>query len=217
MTSYSRLKRTCLFEGMEETEIQSILECLSAQRRQYDKGEVLFHAGDTSQRIGVVLSGSVHFTKEDYWGNRLLLSRIGEAEVFGEAYAGLHSGFAFDITAAEKTQILFLDLNRVLTSCPKACQFHQRLIRNLLTLLACKNMELTKKVDVLSQRTVRSKLMEYLSTQARLQRCVSFDIPFNRQQLADYLAVDRCSMTVELGKMQKEGILRFEKNHFTLL
>ncbi len=217
MISYQKLKCSQLFSGMSERELEQILHCLSAQARTYGKGEFLFHSGDAARDIGVVLEGSLHLSQEDYWGNRSLLARVGEYEAFGETFACRKAPFSFDIVAAQECRVLFLDVERVLTSCSNACQFHQRLVRNLLTLLAEKNLELSQKAEVLAQRTIRSKLMEYLSGQARRRHAVSFDIPFNRQQLADYLSVDRSAMTVELGKMAREGILRFEKNHFELL
>lgn len=217
MSSFVRLKHTRLFHGLVPTEIDSILHCLSAREQRYAKGTYLFHEGDSIHEVGIVTEGSLHLIKEDYWGNRALLSRIGEGEAFAEVFACLDTPLTFEVLAAEESQILFVDVHRMLTSCSIACPFHQRLMHNFLSLLAEKNRELAQKVDVLAQRSIRSKLMAYLSMQAKIHQAVSFSIPFTRQQLADYLGIDRSAMTVELGKMVREGILRMEKNHFELL
>lgn len=212
-----KLKYTSLFHHMSLEDIDSVLTCLSAQRRYYKKAEPVFYSGDTLSNIGIVMSGSLHIMKEDYWGNSALIARIGQGEVFGEVFASLNAPIGFDIKAAQDSEVLFVGLNKILTVCPSSCHFHQRLLKNLITLLAEKNLELTKKTDILSQRSIRSKLLEYLFLQKQFHGSNCFDIPFNRQQLADYISVDRSSMTVELSKMQKEGILRFYKNHFELL
>lgn len=214
---YTKLRHTRLFQNIKPEEISAILGCLQAQCREYPKGAFVFQRDDVLQEIGIVIKGSIHLTKEDYWGRQSLLARIDEYGMFGEAFASLKTPLTFDAAAARDTSVLFLNISRILKSCSNTCQFHQRLIQNLFILLAEKNLELSNKASVLSQRSIRSKLMEYLSSQAALHRSFSFTIPFNRQQLADYLSVDRSSMTVELRKMEKEKILRFEKNHFELL
>lgn len=211
------LTQVSLFEGMDPQEIDAILDCLSAQKRTYAKGETIFSMGQSVGEIGVVLTGSVHLLRVDYWGRQSLLHRIGALETFGEAFASLGSGLRFDVIAAEESEVLFLNVERVLTTCSAACRFHHRLIRNLLTLLAAKNLELTKKLDLLSQRSTRGKLMEYLSAQAALHGSAVFEIPFNRQQLADYLSVERTAMTTELSRMVQEGILRVDRRRFELL
>ena len=214
---HNKLKQNRLFSAMSASEIKSILGCLSAKRRQYQKGSIVFYSGDVIREIGIILSGSLHLISEDFLGNSSLISRIAENDVFGEVFAGLSLPLSFDVVAAQDCDILFLDINRVLTSCSSSCRFHQRLIKNLMELIAQKNLELSKKVEILSQRTIRKKLLKYLSSQKLSHGSGSFDIPFNRQQLADYLSVDRSSMTVELCKMRDEGLLRFNKNHFELL
>lgn len=217
MLSYGKLKHTPLFQGMLEFEAREILVCLSPRHKHYAKGDVLFQAGDIIKDIGLVLTGSIHLTKEDYWGNQALLARIGEYELFGETFACLQEALPFTILATEESEVLFFHVDRILTSCSSACRYHQRLIRNLLTLSSEKNLQLAQKIDLLSQRTIRNKLLTYLSEEARKRQAISFNIPFTRQQLADYLSVDRSAMTVELGKLAKAGIIRFERNHFELL
>lgn len=200
-----------------EAEMEPMLKCLSAASRSYQKGECVFWRGERITSVAMLLEGCIHIRKEDYWGNLSILNEISEGEVFGEVYACLgNDEILNDAVAVKPSVVLFLDINRILTMCPSSCRFHARLIRNLLSVIASKNKMLTQKLEHISQRTTREKLLSYLSEQSLRAGCPSFDIPFNRQQLADYLSVDRSAMSNELCKMRDEGILLFEKNHFTL-
>lgn len=207
-----------LFAGISKEDIDSMLSCLSARNRQFQKGEIIFPEGQPVSSIGLLTSGTVHIMKEDYWGRSTLMGQISPGECFGEAYAcapGLT--FPFTAVAMADSSVLFLDINRVMTVCSSSCQFHSHLIRNLLSVLAESNLRLAKKIESTSPRTIREKLLSYLSVQARQLEKTTFQIPFTRQQLADYLCIDRSAMTVELYKLQKEGVISFEKNKFTLL
>lgn len=211
------LKHSKLFQGISETEIETMLSCLSAVTCSYEKGEFVFRQGEQITGIAVLLSGCVHIQKEDYWGNLSILNEITEGEVFGEVYACLGNEELLNHAVAVKPSVvLFMDVNRVLTVCPSACRFHGLLIRNLLNVMASKNKMLTQKLQHMSQRTTREKLLSYLSEQSLKAGSPSFTIPFNRQQLADFLAVDRSAMSNELGKMRDEGLLQFDRSHFVL-
>lgn len=214
---FDLLKRTKLFYGITETEMESILKCLSATRCCYQKGDYVFQRGERITTVAMLLEGCIHIRKEDFWGNLSILSEISEGELFGEVYACLgNDEILNNAVAVKQSVVLFLDVNRILTMCPSACRFHGQLIRNLLSVLASKNKMLTQKLEHMSQRTTREKLLSYLSEQSLRAGGPSFDIPFNRQQLADFLSVDRSAMSNELCKMRDEGLLLFEKNHFTL-
>ena len=211
------LKRSKLFYGITEEEIASMLECLSATSQCYQKGEYVFRREERISAVAMLLEGGVHIQKEDYWGNLSILNKISEGEIFGEVYAALGGEEILNNAVAVKPSVvLFLDMNRILTMCPSSCRFHGQLIRNLLSVIASKNKMLTQKLEHMSRRTTREKLLSYLSEQSLRAGCASFDIPFNRQQLADFLSVDRSAMSGELCKMRDEGILSFEKNHFIL-
>ena len=211
------LKHSKLFQGISETEIETMLSCLSAVTCSYEKGEFVFRQGEQITGIAVLLSGCIHIQKEDYWGNLSILNEITEGEVFGEVYACLGNEELLNHAVAVKPSVvLFMDVNRVLTVCPSACRFHGLLIRNLLNVMASKNKMLTQKLQHMSQRTTREKLLSYLSEQSLKAGSPSFTIPFNRQQLADFLAVDRSAMSNELGKMRDEGLLQFDRSHFVL-
>ena len=211
------LKNAGLFQGIAETEIQDMLKCLSASKCIYQKGEYIFRRGEPITAVAMLLEGCVHIQKEDYWGNLSILSEISEGELFGEVYACLGGDEILNhAVAVKQSAVLFMDINRILTVCPSACRFHERLVRNLLSVIALKNKMLTQKLEHMSKRTTREKLLSYLSEQSLKCGCTSFDIPFNRQQLADFLSVDRSAMSGELCKMRDEGILVFHRNHFVL-
>ncbi|MCQ4864709.1 Crp/Fnr family transcriptional regulator [Pseudoflavonifractor phocaeensis] len=212
------LRTTTLMQGLTDREIEDILRCLSAVERPFVKGETLFRTGEPLRVMGLVLEGLVCLEKVDFWGNRSLLAQAGPGEIFGEVYAcepgrPLH----IDVAAGEAGKLLLLDVDRVLTTCTNACPFHARLIRNLLGVVARRAYSLSRKLEHISGRTTRAKLLSYLSEQAERTGSSRFSIPFSRQELADYLAVDRSAMSAELGKLRREGILSFEKNRFELL
>lgn len=212
------LKHSPLFAGMTGEEILSILQCLSAHKKTYQKGSFLVHSGDPIDEIGFVLEGAATILKEDCWGNCVILSQAATGELFGEVYACLkQEASQVSVTAAVDTNVLYLNVQRMLHTCSSACPFHTRLIQNLLAVIALKTLELTKKIEHLSKRTTREKLLSYLSAQAQAAGSNQFTIPFSRQQLADYLTVDRSAMSHELCKLRDDGVLEFRKNHFTLV
>lgn len=213
----SRIPPTPLFSGMSPQETEGILSCLSAVERQYERGAVIVHAGETLHSVGLVLAGQVEIVRDDYWGNRQVLGSAGPGDLFGESYACM-AGEPLMVTAiaSEKSRVLFLDVGRILRTCSPACEYHTRLIQNLLSVLAGKNLMLTRKIDHMSQRTIREKVMSYLSFEAGRQKTQKFRIPFNRQQMADYLAVDRSALSAELSRMRREGILEYDKNLFSI-
>lgn len=213
----SILKNSKLFNGISADELRSMLDCLSAVTCSYRKGEYVFRRGDHIGSVAMLLEGGIHIQKEDYWGNLSILGEISAGEIFGEVYACLESDtIRNDAVAIRTSEVLFLDVKRILTMCPSACQFHGRLIRNLLSVLAEKNKMLTHKLEHMSKRTTREKLLSYLSEQSQRAGSPVFDIPFNRQQLADFLSVDRSAMSAELCRMRDDGLLSFDRNHFIL-
>lgn len=212
------LKRTRLFAGVGDNEIASMLSCLGARLKIYKKGEYVFRQGEHISDITVLLEGGLHIQKDDYWGNRSILGEITVGEMFGEAYATQDSGALLnDVVAVEDSAVIFFDVKRILTTCYTSCRFHTTTVQNLFFAISEKNRKLVQKISVLSKRTTREKLISYLSEQASKQNSGSFTIPFNRQQLADFLSVDRSAMSNELCKMRDEGLLKFDKNKFKLL
>lgn len=194
-----------------------MLSCLETREERFPKDTFLLRTGDTAESIGLVLSGSVLVVQEDIWGNRNILSKAGPGQTFAAAYA-CAPGSLLNVSVLAETPVtaIFLNVKRVLNVCPSACEHHSRIIRNLLGELAEKNLRFGEKLTHMGQRTTRAKLMSYFSAEAQRLGTYEFDIPFSRQQLADYLAVERSGLSLELGKMRSEGLLDFHKSHFIL-
>lgn len=212
------LKVINLFKGIEETDLQSLLTCLGAKISQYEKDQTVFFSGDRVEQFGIVLSGQVQIVQYDYYGNRSILAKMGTGNLFGEsfAYAEIEK-LPISVIATIESKLLFIDCYKLALPCSKTCAFHSRLIQNLLKIVAMKNISLTQKITITSKRTTREKLLAYLSVEAKKAGSSRFTIPFNRQELADYLAVERSAMSAELSKLRDDGALNFYKNNFELL
>lgn len=212
------LTETPLFRGITAQELEDMLACLGTDVRGYEKGEIIYRTGDVVTSLGVVLSGSVLIENDDIWGNTTVLDCVGPGQIFAETYACTpNEPLMVNVAAAEPAQILFLNVGRVLHACSNACGHHTALIHNLLTLSAQKNLNLSRKIFHTSPKTIRGRLLSYLSYQSMRSGSSTFTIPFNRQQLADYLNVDRSALSNELSKMQRDRLIRVDRNHFTLL
>ncbi|MBR5328756.1 MAG: Crp/Fnr family transcriptional regulator [Firmicutes bacterium] len=207
-----------LFRGVEKSEIEAMLKCLDARFCSFKKGETVYSVDDKVSDLGLVVKGSLFLTRPDYRGNMMLLEREEEGDLFGEIAACLGDGRSdVDVVAAEPADVLFLNVARVLKTCSSACVFHQRMIRNLLYGIAEKNQQLNHKVEHISKRTTKEKLLSYLTSYCGENETDWFSIPLNRQQLADYLCVDRSAMSWELCRMRDDGILEFQRNRFRFL
>lgn len=211
------IRSSQLFSGISEGELTAMLSCLKAERRDFPKEAFVLRAGDTAESIGLVLSGSVLVIQEDVWGNRNILSKVGTGQTFAAAFA-CAPGSVLNMSVIAETPVaaMFLNVKRILGVCPSACTHHSRIIRNLLGELAEKNLRFSEKLTHMGQRSTRAKLMSYFSAEAQRIGKYEFDIPFSRQQLADYLAVERSGLSLELGKMRAEGLIDFHKSHFIL-
>ena len=206
-----------LFSGVSEEALRAMLTCLRAEKKDFPKEAFVLRAGDAVDTIGLVLSGTVLVIQEDIWGNRNILSKTGPGQTFAAAYA-CAPGSKLNVSVMTETPVtaMFLNVKRILGMCPSACAHHSQIIRNLLGELAGKNLRLNEKLTHMGQRSTRAKLMSYFSAEAQRQGVYEFDIPFSRQQLADYLGVERSGLSLELGKMRSEGLLDFHKSHFVL-
>lgn len=215
--NYKFLSNTLLFRGITPEEIESMMTCLDGHVKKYNKGEMIYHSGEIIQKAGLVLSGSVHIENDDLWGNKTILAYVGVGQVFAETYVCIPGEpLMIQVVAAEPVEVLFLNLGQGTRTCVKNCAFHGRLIQNLLMISAQKNLNLSRRIFYTSSKSIRGRLLSYLSDQATRTGSLEFEIPFNRQQLADFLGVDRSAMSNELGKMQKEGLLRVSKRYFCL-
>ncbi len=201
-----------LFQGLSSEEVHSLRNCLGGVEREYQKGTYIFSEGSVIDQLGMVLEGQALIQHSDIWGINSILGIAGAGSVFGEAYACCPGEpLQISVVAADYTRVLFLNVNRVLTTCPSSCQFHTRLIRNLLAVSAQKNLELSRRMLHTTSKTIRGRLLSYFSACAKSAQSSSFNLPYNRQQLADYLGVDRSAMCSELSKMQRDGLIRYDR------
>lgn len=215
---FEAIKKCPIFADISSEEITAMLNCLQGKKESYEKGSCILKIGDKLKAVGLLLSGKGMIVQEDFWGNRNILSEILPGQIFGEAFAcSPGSVLNVSVFAEKESEVLWLSVGRILTTCPTACPHHSRMIRNLLSDLAEKNLRLNEKLTHMGQRKTREKLMSYLSSQAQKSGKSQFEIPFNRQQLADYLSVERSAMSAELSKLKSEGIIDFNKNRFRLM
>ena len=216
MDDLTILTECTLFHGLREAQIREMLPCLSARQSRFRRGQFLLRAGDRVAFAGILLSGEAEVLQEDFWGNRNLLAAVGPGDLFAEAFACAHAVSPVSVLCKMDGSVLYLNVRAVFSPCEKACAQHKALSQNLIRVLAEKNMQLNEKAGFLSQRTTREKLLAYLSAQARRAGSASFRIPFDRQQLADFLSVNRSAMSAELSRMQREGLLCADRSSFTL-
>lgn len=207
----SALTGVPLFRGLNEPELKSALDELGATTRRFTAGSVLLSVGERPKWLGILLSGRAEIGQEDFWGNRNLMAVLEPGELFAESFACAGTPAGVSVTAREECEVLILNVSRLLSSGQRA------IIANLVAALAGKNLRFHAKLTHMGQRTTREKLRSYLSAEARRQGSAEFDIPFDRQELADYLAVERSALSAELGRMRREGVLETHRSHFHLL
>ena len=218
MKKYLHILEACtLFEGIEMRDFEPVLSCLGAKKISRDKNQIIFAEGDPARYVGIVLSGSAQIIREDYYGNRSIVASIAPSQLFGESFAcaGIEH-MPVSVIASEKSEFLLIDCRRITKTCSNACSFHNRMVLNLLHVVASKNLMFNRKLEILSKRTTREKLMAYLLDQAKQHSGSTFEIPFDRQELADYLGVERSALSAEIGKLRREGILESSRSTFSL-
>lgn len=211
------LKKTELFHGISDTDIKQMLVCFDGKKRTFTAGQMIFNAGDKISQMGIVLSGRVYMESNDVTGNKSIIRELVVGDILGDLYALSRDGrLIFDAVAHEESEMLFVNVEKVMTPCAKACKRHLTTMKNLLTELAGKACNLDRKLCHMSMRTTREKLMSYLSEEARRQHSACVKIPFNRQELADYLCVERSAMSKELRRMKDDGLISFEGSVFRI-
>lgn len=212
------LLRNCpLFLAIDENRFPYLLKCLGAKTANYHKNQSVFVEGDPAGEIGIVLSGKIQIVKEDFDGNRNIVASVEPPHIFGEAFAcaGVRE-LPVGAVAACDSSVIWISCERLQSLCDKTCTEHNQLIHNLLFVVASNNLWLRQKIELISKRTTKEKLMAYLFSESKRQKSNEFLIPYNRQELADYLGVERSAMSAELGKLKREGKILFHKNRFRL-
>ena len=218
MTEIPRKVNSPLFHGIKPEEMKPMLSCIGYHIGTFQKGDIVAFEEENIRHIGIIMSGSVDMVKEDLWGNKTMLIRIRKDELFGETFVcGTDNQSVVTFLVSEDSEILFVPFDRVMHNCTMACSFHHRLIENMVKIIADKNRDLMRKVEVVSKRTIREKILAYLSIQAQVQNSRYFEIPLGRMELAEYLCVDRSALTRELAKMKTDGLIDYDKNSFRLL
>ena len=214
----NQLQKNALFINFDATDLESIIKCLSAKVDSYKKKDFILLQGDHVHFVGIVLSGSIQIIKEDMEGNINILAHLDVNDIFAEAFAcaGIYE-CPVTVQAIEDCEILFIDCKRIIKTCHKACTFHSSLIENMLSLIAKKNITLNQKIEILSKRTTREKLLTFFNTQIQMTHLKKISIPYNREGLANYLCVDRSALSRELCNMRDEGLIKFVKNEFEIL
>ena len=207
-----------LFDGIAKDDLRGVLECTGYHMGTYRKGEIIAKEGEQIRHIGIILAGSVDMNKEDLWGEKTMLVRMGKGELFGETFAcGTEHLAAATFVAYTDCRILFVPFERIMSTCSNSCAFHQRLITNMVRTIAQKNRDLMVKVEIISKKALRDKILAYLSVQSQIQKKRYFEVPLGRVALAEYLCTDRSALTRELSNMKKEGLIDYDKNWFKIL
>ncbi len=219
MKKYFDILRRCpLFDGIRDEDLERMLVCLGAKVISFDKKYTILAEGKPAKHIGIVLSGTAQIIRMDYYGNRSILAEIEATEMFGEAFACAEvRELPVSVVANEPCEIMLIDCSHILHTCENNCGFHQQLIFNLMKDLAAKTLTFHQKIEITSKRSTREKLMTYLMFQAKKAGSATFEIPFDRQELADYLEVERSGLSAEISKLRREGVLETQKNYFRLL
>lgn len=212
------LKKCPLFLHVNDEELLPMLACLDAKISHYDKNETIIERDSPATKVGIVLDGKIQASRVDFYGNRSIVNHIEATELFGASAAcsGVKKN-PLDVIANTNAIIMFIDCKRVITTCGNSCGFHNQIIENLLTIVSQKNMQFSQKIEIISKRNTRDKLLTYLMLEATKAGKEAFSIPFDRQELADYLEVERSGLSTEISKLKREGYINCEKNRFELL
>src|SRR5574344_223422 len=207
-----------IFDSINENEKKSLLNCLRAVKKTYLKDEIIFDYANEIKTVGYVVTGKIHLLKDDYDGKKLIIAEIKQGETFGESIVCTDMVANSTVAVAkEKSEILFLDIKRILSVCQNSCPFHKKLVENILKIVAQKNMYLQKRIELLGKRTLSEKILEFLHDIKAEQKTAIFEIPYTREQMADYLGADRSALSRELSKLKQAGMIDYHKNSFNLL
>lgn len=218
MKKYMEILRNCnLFENMENENITAMLSCLGAEVQAYAKNQYIFTEGEIASHMGILLSGTAQIVRVDFYGNRSIVTTIEPQQLFGESFACTETrSIPVNVIAEKDCKVMLIDSRKILQPCSNACEFHRKIIFNLTKEIAAKNLLLNQKIEIISKRTTREKLMTYLLMLAK-QHGSSFTIPYDRQELADFLEVDRSGLSAEISKLRKENVIECKRSFFRLL
>lgn len=206
-----------LFDGLDTEEIGEVLSRVNVLVKRFRKSDYIFLAGDCVENLCIVINGTVQMIKEDIWGDKSIIANLGAGSVFAESYLGRrHDRSIVSYFAASDSEVLMLPFGRILDN-PHNTRAHNKLMCNIVAILADNNSKLIEKTEILCKKTLRGKILAYLEQEAYNTGARRFVVPFSRTDLANYLDADRSALTRELARMRDEGIIAFEKNTFEIL
>lgn len=212
------IKKCPLFKDINSNHLLAMLKCLGAQIQSFTKNQDIMCEGTPATHIGIVLSGQAQLIQIDYYGNRNIITCIEPAQLFGESFACAETeSLPINVTATCDTDILLINCRRITQACSNACSFHSQIIFNLMKVVATKNLLFNQKIEITSKRSTKEKLIAFLLNEAKKNQSNSFTIPYDRQELADYLGVERSGLSSEIGKLRKAGFIEDNKKNFTIL
>lgn len=205
-----------MLRGIDESEFDGVLKTLGAYKKSFPKNHIIRHSETEVNVIGIIIKGLVYFSKCDINGNRIILSEIGAGKSFGESLTFTRAqNSPIIITAAKDTTVIFFPSKNILNQ-PCGYKYRDLILENVIRLLAEKVMLLQMKIDILSQKTTKEKLLLYFEYESKTAGSNSFKINFSRDELADFLSLNSSALSRELSKMRDEGIITFKKNKFVL-
>ncbi len=214
--NYNKIIKNKLFNNISETDFTSMLSCLNAFEKKYGKNEIVLNEGDSINFVGAVIQGGLKIIKTDYDGNEVILTKVSEGDIFAEVFACAEIVRSpVSIIATEESAVMFFDYRKIIYSCSSSCKFHQQLITNMLKIVANKTLYLNRRIDIISQKTLREKILAYLQYESKGLR--NFNISLNREELSNFLCADRSALSNELSKMKKDGLIDYHKNEFKFL
>ncbi len=208
---------TALFKGIDSTVLEEFRSIRALRTKTFQRGEIILHSGDKTDEIGIVQSGSILIENTDPWGNRSILSSVSTGQVFAESYALSSEHLMVDVVAKEDSLIVFVNIRRLLDGSNAGKGWYGTFMKSLLSITSKKNMMLSLRIFCTTPKTIRARLLTYLSGLYLKNGSRTFVVPFDRQQMADYLNVERTALSKELGRMKRDGMLDWKKNSFTLL
>ncbi len=213
---YLKIIENKLFNNISENNLNSLFSCLGSFEKVYGKNEIILNEGDNINFVGAVLEGSVKIIKTDYDGNETIIAEVLEGDIFAEVFACAEI-FRSPVSIISVTQsnIIFFDYRKIITSCSSSCVFHQKLISNMLNVIANKSLYLNRRIDIISKKSLRDKILTYFHYESMGRN--HFSISMNREELAIFLCADRSALSHELSKMKKDGLIDYSKNEFILL
>ena len=204
-----------LFKNIQNGDVLSLLSCLGLKTKNYKKGEIIISYGQKTNNLFIILSGKARIIKKNLLGEDEKISDLKVNDIFGQDFVCLAQNKSpVSLLATEECEILILNYEKIVTPCSKVCDYHLKLIKNLISMIAKKNSALNTKIDVVGQRFSRNKIIAFLKQESKGKDV--FEIEYNREQMAKFLSLDRCALSRELSKMQKEGLLIFKKNRFKI-